>query len=370
MSFAEEKKTANPASDVRIDQLILAHENERQLTVYEIHDGVIQYLVASMMHLESARAPERIMDETAVEQLDHTWRFLSRSLQEARALMNSIAPPILGEKGIVAAIEHLIADSRLNHPADVTFKHDVAGIEFSAVIQATLFRVAQQALSNIWQHADAESVAIELTSTPDEVQLSINDSGCGFDLDSVDDGIGLQSMRSRVTAFSGHLSIESSESGTTLVATLPTIDQIRYESVRRAKAETGKQQANERLQLALRATTDAIWDCDLRSGLVQWNDGYDRLFGERPPNTKDSWEWWIDHIHSDDRDRVVTSIKTAAGSNPEYGDRWCESYLYKRGDGTYASIRDEAFIARGEDGVPTRIVGCMREISREHTSSH
>ena len=153
--------TARPDNDVRIDQLILAHENDRQLTVYEIHDGVIQYLVASMMHLETARAPERSMDSKTADQLDQAWVFLSRSLQEARALMNSIAPPILGEQGVVAAIEHLIAESRLNHRAVVTFDHDVAGVEFSPVIQATLFRVGQQALANIWQHTEAASVKIE-----------------------------------------------------------------------------------------------------------------------------------------------------------------------------------------------------------------
>jgi len=359
----------DPGRSVRIDQLIRAHENDRQLTVYEIHDGVIQYLVASMMHLEAARAPERITDSKTAEQLDHSWRFLSRSLQEARALMNSIAPPILGEKGVVAAIEHLIEESRLNHRACVTFKPDVAGVEFSPVIQATLFRVAQQALANIWQHTDAGSVTIDLQSTDASVQLSINDSGHGFDLDEVDDGIGLQSMRSRVAAFSGTLAIDSSPAGTRLVVTLPTIDQLQYEALRRAKAEEEKQRADERLELALKATSDAIWDCDLRSGLVYWNEGYDRLFGERPPTTRDSWEWWINHIHSDDRERVSSSLKAAAVSGAEYGNRWYESYRYERCDGTYASIRDEAFIARDDDGVPNRIVGCMREIGNiEHTS--
>lgn len=354
-----------PTSDVRVDQLILAHENDRQLTVYEIHDGVIQYLVASMMHLESARAPERVMDAKTAEQLNHARSFLSRSLQEARALMNSIAPPILSEKGIVAAIEHLIAENRLNHKAEVTFSHDAADVDLSPVIQATLFRVAQQALSNIWQHADAESVAIELRSTADEVHLTVNDSGCGFDLAKVDDGIGLKSMRSRVAAFSGNLTIDSSPNGTCLVATLPTIDRLQYESLRRAKAEHETRLADERLELALRATSDAIWDCDLRSGQVHWNDGYDRLFGERPPSTKDSWEWWISHIHADDRERVSSSLKSAADSAADYGNRWYEAYLYQRSDGTYASIRDEAFIARDDNGCPTRIVGCMREISKD-----
>ena len=359
------------ATDLRIDQLIAAHENDRQVIVYEIHDGVIQYLVASMMHLETARAPERIMDSTTAAQLDHVRQFLSRSLQEARALMNSIAPPILGEKGIVAAIEHLIAESQLNHKAHVAFNHDVEGLEFSPVIEATIFRVTQQALANIWQHTDADSVTIDLNSRTSEVQLSVEDSGQGFNVAEVDGGIGLDGMRSRVAAFSGTLTINSSPKGTRLVATLPTIDLLQYESLRRAKAEEEKRLSDERLELALKAATDAIWDCDLRSGLVHWNDGYNKLFGERPPNTKDSWEWWINHIHSNHRERVVSSLKFAAASKADYGDRWCELYLYERCDGTYASIRDEAFIARDDDGVPTRIVGCMREISSvERDSDH
>ena len=305
----------SPIPNVRIDQIVLAHENERQHIVYEIHDGVIQYLVAAMMHLEAARIPGRVVNPKVSSELDNVERFLTQGLDEARALMNSIVPPILGEQGIVAALEHLVADNVVNHTAKIKFSHHVADLEISPIIEATLFRVAQQSLANIRQHSNTQVVEIDLTTTTGEVvELSIRDFGEGFDPDEVTEGLGLRSMRTRVEALAGGLSITRSNPGTLVTATLPVVDQLSYESNRRAQAEAESRQAAERLSLALRATTDAIWDCDLLSGEVHWNEGYDQLFGERPPATKHSWKWWIDHIHMKDRERVVTSLTSAAKS--------------------------------------------------------
>ena len=356
--------------DARYEQLIRAHEDERKLIVYDIHDGLTQYIAGAMMHLESARSRCVEVDPKTSDELEKAWLLLTNSMREARSLMNKILPPILDEKGIVAAIEYLVAEHLNHHSTDIEFSHSVENVEISPLIEVALFRIVQQALANIWQHSEATTAKIELHRTEERIQLSICDVGRGFELDAIDsEGVGLRSMQDRIAALSGELIIESSEQGTRLLADLPTADQLERERRLRMQAEQEKQTAHDRASLALQASSDAIWDCDLINDEVFWNDGYNRLFGERPPETKDSWQWWIDHIHKDDRQRVITSLTAAAKSAPDYGDRWTESYRYQRVDGSYANILDRAFIARNEEGKPTRIVGCMLETSRDRMAT-
>ena len=77
--------------------------------------------------------------------------------------------------------------------------------------------------------------------------------------------------------------------------------------------------SEERLSLAVRATNDAIWDCDLETGTVWWNETYDKLFGQRPTETADSWQWWVDHIHPGDRQRVHDSLRDFASGAGQDG---------------------------------------------------
>jgi PAS domain-containing protein len=331
--------------------------------VFDIHDGIIQYLTSAMMHFEAARIHQEDMHPKAKDECKKAWELLSRTMQEARSLMSSILPPILDEKGVVAAIEHLVAEHHGYVSTNVTFSHDVQVDTISPLIEVALYRVAQQSLANIFQHSKAMKATIELKQNQGRIRLSISDSGVGFNIGEIDDTkVGIKSMRNRVAALSGVLTITTSENGTQLVADLPTTDELAREHQRRMRAEKEKSIAQERFALALKATSDAIWDCDLLSGQVFWNDGYDRLFGERPADTRNSWQWWIDHIHIDDRERVSTSLRAAANSAPDFGDRWFESYKYQRVDGTFALILDRAFIARDDTGKPIRIIGCMLEV--------
>ncbi len=119
--------------------------------------------------------------------------------------------------------------------------------------------------------------------------------------------------------------------------------------------------SEERLSLVVRATNEAIWDCDLVRGTVWWDEVYDAEFGPRPPETKDSWKWWLDRIHADDRQRVLESATAALEGR---GELWKCEYRYRRTDGSYADVLDRASIARDEAGKPTRFVGAMLDITQ------
>jgi PAS domain S-box-containing protein len=123
--------------------------------------------------------------------------------------------------------------------------------------------------------------------------------------------------------------------------------------------EQALQASETRYRLAVQATNDAIWDLDIATGSVHWNDTYAVLYG-RPPDSTGSWQWWIDHIHPDDRDRVLGGIQSAINGSES---RWAAEYRFLKADGEWAYISDRAHIARDTNGNPWRVIGAMQDLT-------
>ncbi len=141
------------------------------------------------------------------------------------------------------------------------------------------------------------------------------------------------------------------------------VKQLGNEVVGFKQAEEALQECEERLSLATRSTTDAIWGYDLIRDTVWWNETYDLAYGTRPKDSQNSWKWWFNHIHPEDRDRVLESIRAALDGK---GESWTETYHYRRTDGTYADVLDHAYIARGTSGKARRIVGAMLDLTERN----
>jgi PAS domain S-box-containing protein len=124
--------------------------------------------------------------------------------------------------------------------------------------------------------------------------------------------------------------------------------------------------ALERLRLATRATRDVIWDWDLATDEVDWSPAIEEIFGyaaalpESPLRTSSTW--WEERIHPEERAETVGSYRRALASG--WGD-WVSEYRFQRADGAYAYVVDRAAIARNAEGKPVRMVGAMRDISKQ-----
>jgi two-component system, cell cycle sensor histidine kinase and response regulator CckA len=118
-------------------------------------------------------------------------------------------------------------------------------------------------------------------------------------------------------------------------------------------------QSERRFRLAIQATNDAIWDLDLVTGTVSWNETYSTLYG-RPPETSKSWQWWIDRIHPDDRERTSGGLRSALSGNQS---TWTCEYRFRRIDGAWAYIYDRAYIARDPSGTAWRVIGAMEDLT-------
>jgi PAS domain S-box-containing protein len=133
----------------------------------------------------------------------------------------------------------------------------------------------------------------------------------------------------------------------------------RDETERRA-AEAALRETEQRYRLAAKATNDAIWDWNLASNRIDWNEAVGVLFGYAAEEVEPSGDWWIEHIHPGDRDRIYTSIHAVIDGAEEH---WAAEYRFRRGDGTFAHVFDRGHVIRDEQGRATRMIGAMLDLT-------
>jgi PAS domain S-box-containing protein len=134
------------------------------------------------------------------------------------------------------------------------------------------------------------------------------------------------------------------------------------------QAEQGLRETEERYRLAARATNDAIWDWNLASDHIRWNEAVQTLFGYTEDEVGPSGSWWKSHIHHEDRERVKAGIHAVIDGGAE---RWTDEYRFLRADGSYAYILDRGYVIRDAEGRAKRMIGAMLDISeRKKAEEH
>lgn len=110
----------------------------------------------------------------------------------------------------------------------------------------------------------------------------------------------------------------------------------------------------------LRSNADVLWDIDLTRDQVWWGEGMTSTFGYGADQIGDTTAWCYDHIHPDDRERVVAGMSEAVRSD---ATTWEDDFRYRRADGTYVEVYDRGAIIRDIDGTPLRFVGVMQDVA-------
>jgi two-component system sensor histidine kinase UhpB len=204
-----------------------SQEEERKRVARDLHDDTVQALVALSRRLELCQ--DHVNDPSKMEEsLDSLQKLVTDTIQGVRQFSRDLRPSVLEDLGLVPALHRLAeGDSGLGEAA-VDFRVVGAPVKLAPDMELSLFRIAQEALSNVRRHAEASRVAMELGFREDEVILSVEDDGVGFqavtDLtDLVNEGhFGLMGIRERVDLYDGSLSIESgSVGGTRTLVRLP-----------------------------------------------------------------------------------------------------------------------------------------------------
>jgi PAS domain S-box-containing protein len=126
------------------------------------------------------------------------------------------------------------------------------------------------------------------------------------------------------------------------------------------EAQAALREVEQRLRLAVRATNDAVWDWDFRTNHVTWNDALHDNYGHVLADVEPTGDWWIAHIHPDDRARIDASIHAVIDGE---GTDWTDEYRFARADGDYADVLDRGYVLRDATGAPIRMVGAMMDVS-------
>jgi len=123
--------------------------------------------------------------------------------------------------------------------------------------------------------------------------------------------------------------------------------------------------SDERFKFVARATTDVIWDWDIVSNSLVWNDSVETVFGHKQNEIYPEIQWLHDHIHPDDRERVIAGIR---GILDHGGTTWSDQYRYRRADDSYVNVTDRGYIARDNSGAALRMIGAMTDITERSRS--
>src|SRR6056297_4253710 len=198
-----------------------AQEEERGRVARELHDGISQILVGVRYALDTAKRRLSIGDARAGETLDRGIENLSGAIQEVRRISRDLRPGVLDDLGLGPALKTLIEDFGQRTGIEVSFDTVVFRNRLDDEAKIALYRVAQEALTNIERHSGATHLAIDLRGHSRGATLRISDNGRGIHPDDPANahatGLGLRNMQERVEQLNGTLRIQSSRNGGTLV---------------------------------------------------------------------------------------------------------------------------------------------------------
>ena len=215
-----------------VEQVIEAQELERRRLAGDIHDGISQRLVTLSYWLDAAAQAAQGGERAALtEQLDRARELAQLTLQEARAAISGLRPPVLDDLGLSGGLASL-ARSIPQVEIDLTIDTDLADTRLPDHIELALYRIAQECLQNVVKHAKATrarlTFALDQGDHGEVARLEIIDDGVGFDtlehpLGSDEmGGYGLLSMAERAEIVGGRLNIRSRPgTGTAVTATIP-----------------------------------------------------------------------------------------------------------------------------------------------------
>jgi len=200
-----------------------AQEEERSRIAIDIHDGLGQQLTAISYMLQEGNIHQKMEVEFA-ERLRNQ---LKTAILEAKNISHNLSPILLKDFGLIATIKNLVEKINQVNVILVRFNHYDIPDRLDSRLEKTLYRICQESLNNIIKHADAQNASVELFGNEEHIVMVIEDNGKGFDVAKQESqnhwkGIGLISMRERVTALGGVICINSEPGkGTEILIEIP-----------------------------------------------------------------------------------------------------------------------------------------------------
>ena len=235
IDITERKKTeaALLDSEKRLRELsrkiLASQENERKLVAQEIHDSITGGLEAIKISLEQKLHNMKSKSTDSSFSLEKIISMTEQTIQETRRISAHLRPSMLDDLGLFPTVDWFCREFEKHYPEiQVVRRLEFEESDVADQLKVVIYRILQEAMNNVAKHSGANRVQISLVKSGNEVILSVQDSGCGFDLESIRSnpdplsGYGLSNMQDRAEICGGKLEISSKpETGTTVQLTLP-----------------------------------------------------------------------------------------------------------------------------------------------------
>jgi signal transduction histidine kinase len=205
----------------RLRHSLDAAEAERRRWARELHDETLQGLGGLRVILSSAL--RRVEDDDVAGLLREGVGQVEREIENLRAIITELRPAALDELGLIPAIEALVQRMSAVQGLTIDCKVDLPrdGSRLGAELETTVYRLVQEALTNVAKHAAAEHACVTVGRVNGRLKIEISDDGAGFDETGVTSGFGLAGMRERVALSGGNLEVSPRNPGTIVRAELP-----------------------------------------------------------------------------------------------------------------------------------------------------
>ena len=215
---------ANTELASRIQRL---QDEERRSIARELHDGVGQLLAAITMSLASARTEASTSSSSVAAMLDDSSVMVAQVSREIRTISHLLHPPLLDVAGLCSAIRWYVDgfSERSHIGVELDMASDLGHLSNDTEI--AVFRVVQECLTNVYRHSGSNTCSLKLERQQDVLRLEVRDSGHGMPkpVNGIrPSGLGLRGMEERLRQLGGNLEIQSTESGTTIIASLPVAE--------------------------------------------------------------------------------------------------------------------------------------------------
>jgi PAS domain S-box-containing protein len=220
---AEEIKLAEVRRRLLLERTLSAQEEERRRIARELHDEAGQLLTALLVGLRTLEDARKLAD---IRAQGHRLREIAaRAIDEVGRLARGLHPTVLDDLGLGVALNRYTAEyaESYNIAVDLVLGELDPG-KLSSAVQITLYRILQEALTNVARHSGAKKVCIRFSQLAAAVEVTVIDDGCGFDAETIavsSHRLGIQSMRERAAMLGGTIRFTSRRKGTAILVQIP-----------------------------------------------------------------------------------------------------------------------------------------------------
>jgi two-component system NarL family sensor kinase len=220
-----ERRLADSKLQELTKRILSAQDEERRRVSRELHDGISQLIASAKFSLETAAIKIK-NNKDPDEDIDVAQKCIGQTLQDLRRISRDLHPAILDDHGLATALQSLAKSFSERTGIETAFNDILVRNLLPLDAKTSLYRVAQEAFTNIERHAVASLVEISLSVNSSWVVLAIKDNGKGFNVELFSrgrsaEGIGLRNMQERIAYHKGVFDITSNKKGTRLVAKVP-----------------------------------------------------------------------------------------------------------------------------------------------------